>query len=242
MTAPLRITTPACTWDCTSPGGPIRLIAASRHTPATIAITPAATPSAPSSRFTDTCMPTSHTTVTGALNHMRSMTDGECDPGMAIVVMVIPKSTASTPAPTSIPSLLRHERSRMSSIAMATVIAAVTARTCQRSAMLEPKIAIATAKPANIAIPPSLGVVCRWRWRAPSGSATAPARRASQIDPGTAAMQTALATRNGGSAVSQGESAAITPAAIPGMAGGSAGRARGSGHARRPAPRHRRSR
>ena len=110
----------------------MRLMAASRQTPATIAMTPAATPSAPSRRFTDTCMPTSQTMVTGAASHMRSQTEAECPPGIAMVVMAIPSTTVSTPTPTSIASLLNQLRSRTSSTAMAMVIAPVTASTCHR--------------------------------------------------------------------------------------------------------------
>ena len=54
--------------------------------------------------------------------------------------------------------------------------------------------------------------------------------------PGTATMQTALATRNGGSAVSQGEAAAITPAVRPDTAAGIAGRARGCARGPRRGP------
>ena len=64
----------------------------------------------------------------------------------------------------------------------------------------------------------------------PSGSATAPVRRASHIEPGTTAMQTALATRNGGSAVSQGDpevTAAITRWMDLDTAAGSDGRGPG---------------
>ena len=67
ITAPHRITTPPCTSLVE-----MRLIAASRQMPATIATTPAATPSAPSSKLTETCIPTSQTTVTGAASRPSS--------------------------------------------------------------------------------------------------------------------------------------------------------------------------
>ena len=220
----------------------MRLIAASRQTPATIAMTPAATPSAPSSRLTETCIPTSQTTVTGAISHVRSQTPGECPPGTAMKLIVIPRMTVRTPTPTSIASLVRQERSRMSSTAMAIVIAPVTAITCQRYAMPDPKRATAMANPANMAMPPSRGVGCGWRCRSASGSATAPVRRANHIEAGTPTMHTALATRNGGTAVSQGDVAAITPSWHLGRAAGIAGTAPGSARGPRRGPPGRRSR
>jgi len=147
---------------CTPWLGPRRLIAASSSTPATMATTPAATPSEPSRRLIDVCMPTIHTTVIGAARMPRSRIDVECVPGRATKAMVIPTAATSAPAPVSIPSLVHQGRSSTSSTSMATVIAAHTAMTSQRWSTGEPNAASAMAKPAKSAMPPSRGVGSAW--------------------------------------------------------------------------------
>jgi len=157
ISAPLITMTPF--W--TSPGAWTRLTAASIRTVATMATTPAATPSEPSRKLIDTCMPRTNTAVIGAASQPSSTSDGPWPPGTAKKLMVMPNAAASAPAPSSMPSLTLQGRSRMSSMSMATVMAAVTPTTCQRSGTGPPNTSMAAANPPKRARPPSRGVGAR---------------------------------------------------------------------------------
>src|SRR5579884_3673715 len=213
ISAPVRTITSLCAFSV----GPRRLIAASSSTPATIVTTPAATPSTPSSRLIEVCMPTNQTTVTGSAMMERLSTLAAWPPGSATKVIAAPTAKASTPAPTSMESLAYQGRSRMSSMAMATVITPVMATICQRVAMAPPKAATPAANPTYMARPPRRGVGAEWMRRSSrSGWSTAPRpiRRASSMLSGTTTMHTTLARRKGGSAGSQGAEEAVGCRAI----------------------------
>ena len=123
--------------------------------------------------------------------------------------MVIPSAATSPPAATSRASLVHGGSCRMSSTAMVTVIASVTASTCQRLGIEFPKTSSAMAKPANMAMPPRRGMRRPCMRRSSPGSSSAPTWRASAMVRGMTSMHTALASRNGGTAGSQAASASI---------------------------------
>src|SRR5260370_33177366 len=167
---------------------------------ATMNTTPAARPSTPSRKLTVFCIPNSQNRLTGIANQPRSTTvvlPEPPDPGNPKYLITKPNPTTATKATSSWnANLMPGLTDQRSSAIRSTAARPDTTSTPVLVVVDGTNIKTATAKPTNMASPPSsgVGVECAWR---PPGTATMPVRLETRIANGTSRAQAANATSSG---------------------------------------------
>ena len=175
--------------------------AAKTRVTATMSTTPAASPSTPSRKLTVFCMPMIQNRLIGTASQPSCTTPADGRLTNVIWNSLPNASTAISAMRSCSPNLLRGGSDHLSSAirrmaASADTISTPTTSNRSFRATSGRVKAMAMAKPANIAMPPSsgMGLACTWR---SLGCAITPRRRESQIMSGTRAAVVANASSIG---------------------------------------------